>query len=96
MQRRCTLCALTGYKKALGPSHTSTLCTVNSLGLVYADQGKLKEAEEIYHRVLEGKEKVLGLDHLIHISTLSIVWLGTVAPLNYHLTRGCNCSSPGT
>ncbi|KAN0075132.1 P-loop containing nucleoside triphosphate hydrolase protein [Elaphomyces granulatus] len=35
-------------RKALGPGHTSTLLTVNNLGLLYADQGKLDEAEEMY------------------------------------------------
>ena len=40
--------ALTGYEKALGRDHTSTLDTVNNLGNLYADQGKLAEAERIY------------------------------------------------
>lgn len=40
--------ALAGKEKALSPDHTSTLDTVNNLGLLYSDQGKLKEAEEIY------------------------------------------------
>jgi hypothetical protein len=39
--------ALKGSEKALGAEHTSTLSTVNNLGLLYADQGKLAEAEEI-------------------------------------------------
>jgi hypothetical protein len=40
--------ALQGYEKAWGPEHTSTLDTVNDLGLLYADQGKMDEAEEMY------------------------------------------------
>jgi hypothetical protein len=40
--------ALAGYEKALGPGHTSTLDTVNNLGLLYRDQGKLDEAERMY------------------------------------------------
>ncbi|OXV05561.1 hypothetical protein Egran_06671, partial [Elaphomyces granulatus] len=40
--------ALQGYEKALGPGHTSTLCTVNNLGALYADQSKLDEAEKMY------------------------------------------------
>jgi len=36
--------ALAGYEKALGPNHTSTLDTVNNLGLLYRDQGKPDEA----------------------------------------------------
>jgi hypothetical protein len=42
--------ALAGREKALGPEHTSTLDTVNNLGLLYADQGKLAEAEAMYER----------------------------------------------
>lgn len=35
--------ALQGYEEALGQEHTSTVQTVNNLGLLYADQSKLKE-----------------------------------------------------
>jgi tetratricopeptide (TPR) repeat protein len=49
--------ALAGYEKALGPDHTSTLLTVHNLGLLYADQGKLSEAEQMYQRALVGYEK---------------------------------------
>jgi len=55
--------ALQGYEKALGPEHTSTLITVNNLGLLYRDQGKLAEAEEMYRRALQGYEKALGPGH---------------------------------
>ena len=43
--------ALAGKEKALGPEHTSTLGTVNNLGLLYAAQGRLKDAEMMYDRV---------------------------------------------
>ena len=36
---------------------------MNNLGVLYSDQGKLKEAEEIYQRALAGYEKALGPDH---------------------------------
>ncbi len=42
--------ALTGYEKAWGPEHTSTLDTVNNLGNLYRDQGKMKEAENMFQR----------------------------------------------
>ncbi|KAI9854868.1 MAG: hypothetical protein M1813_000644, partial [Trichoglossum hirsutum] len=45
---------------AWGPDHTSTLDTVNNLGLLYMDQGKLDEAEKMYQRALQGYEKALG------------------------------------
>ncbi|KAK7177537.1 NB-ARC and TPR domain protein, partial [Paraphaeosphaeria sporulosa] len=47
-------------EEALGPKHTSTLSTVNNLGSLYADQGKLAEAEAMYSRALQGYEEALG------------------------------------
>jgi tetratricopeptide (TPR) repeat protein len=51
--------ALRGYEEALGPTHTSTLATVNNLGILYKDQGKLGEAEQMYQRPLRGYEATL-------------------------------------
>lgn len=67
--------ALVGYKKALGPDHISTLTTVNNLGLLYQNKGKLKEAEEFYRQALAGKQKALGPEHtsiLIQSTALGI------------------------
>jgi len=55
--------ALAGYERVLGPEHTSALMTVNNLGLLYADQGKLAEAEAMYERALAGRKKTLGPEH---------------------------------
>jgi tetratricopeptide (TPR) repeat protein len=55
--------ALDGYKKAVGLDHTSTLDALYNLGVFYKEQGRLKEAEEMYQRALEGYEKALGPDH---------------------------------
>ncbi|SLM38811.1 nb-arc and tpr domain protein [Lasallia pustulata] len=49
--------ALEGYEKAWGPEHTSTLDVVNNLGLLYAGQGKMAEAEAMYRRALEGSRQ---------------------------------------
>ena len=35
----------------------------HSLGLLYAGQGKMAEAEKMYQRALEGKEKAWGPEH---------------------------------
>ncbi|GAB1211759.1 hypothetical protein ATERTT37_000883 [Aspergillus terreus] len=43
---------------------------LNRIGNLYSDQGKLKEAEEMYQRALSGYEKALGLNNT---STLDIV-----------------------
>ena len=46
--------ALEGYEKAWGAEHMSMLDTVNNLGLLYAHQGKMAEAEAMYVRALQG------------------------------------------
>ena len=55
--------ALRGYEKALGPEHTSTLSTVNNLGILYVDQGRLSDAEAMFERALRGREKAPGREH---------------------------------
>jgi tetratricopeptide (TPR) repeat protein len=63
--------ALAGKEQALGPNHTSTLNTVNSLGNLYCDQGKLAEAEQMYKRALAGKEQALGPNHKSTLNTVN-------------------------
>jgi len=46
----------------LGPKHKSTLDTVHNLGNLYADQGKLAEAEAMYTQALQGYEEALSLN----------------------------------
>ncbi|KAJ5546496.1 hypothetical protein N7494_004081 [Penicillium frequentans] len=41
------------------------------LGDLYSDQGKLKEAEEMYQRALAGYEKALGPDHPATLNTMN-------------------------
>jgi hypothetical protein len=48
--------------------HTSTLGTANNLGLLYADQGKMAEAEAMYVRALQGYESAVGADHPITLA----------------------------
>jgi hypothetical protein len=43
-----------GSDGAWGAEHTSTLDTVNNLGLLYKNQDRLQEAEEMYMRALRG------------------------------------------
>ncbi|KAJ0426806.1 hypothetical protein BJY00DRAFT_306801 [Aspergillus carlsbadensis] len=50
--------------------HEGLTSTLEKLGNIYRDQGKLREAKLIYQRALLAYEKALGLDH---ISTLDIV-----------------------
>jgi tetratricopeptide (TPR) repeat protein len=62
--------ALAGKEKAWGPDHTSTLNTINNLGILYQDQGRLADAERMYNRALAGKEKAWGLDHTSTLDTV--------------------------
>ncbi|SLM39072.1 nb-arc and tpr domain protein [Lasallia pustulata] len=57
--------ALEGSEKAWGPEHTSTLDTVDNLGNLYNNQGKMAEAEAMYRRALEGQDGRSGS----HVST---------------------------
>ena len=68
--------ALKGYEKAWGAEHTSTLNTVNNLGVLYSNQGKMAEAEAMYVRALEGFKKIFDADHprvLLVKSNLSLL-----------------------
>ena len=44
---------------------------IHNLGLLYADQGKLDKAEEMYQRALQGREKALGRDHTSTLDTVN-------------------------
>ncbi|KAL4740396.1 hypothetical protein BDV11DRAFT_214403 [Aspergillus similis] len=43
----------------------------NYLGILFSDQGKSKEAEEMYQRALAGYEKALGPDHTSTLMTVN-------------------------
>ena len=43
----------------------------NQLGLLYSDQGKMKEAEDMYLRALAGKEKAWGPEHTSTLGTVN-------------------------
>jgi tetratricopeptide (TPR) repeat protein len=63
--------ALAGKEEALGLDHTSTLDTINNLGNLYLDQGKLEAAEQIYLLALAGYEKALSPDHTSTLDTVN-------------------------
>jgi len=44
--------------------------TYFSLGYLLNDQSKLVEAEQMYQRALQGKEKAWGLEHMSTLSTV--------------------------
>ncbi|KAL5371064.1 hypothetical protein DPSP01_014515 [Paraphaeosphaeria sporulosa] len=45
--------------------------TLHKLGMLYADQGKLAEAEAMYSRALQGYEEALGPKHTSTLSTVN-------------------------
>jgi hypothetical protein len=49
----------------------SMLWAYHQLGLLYADQGKLAEAEQMYQRALQGKEQAWGPDHTSTLNTVN-------------------------
>lgn len=62
--------ALQSYEKALGLDHSSTLNSVNKMGLVYKDQGRLSDFETMFRQALQGREKMLGPDHTSTMDTV--------------------------
>jgi tetratricopeptide (TPR) repeat protein len=54
---------------------------VNNLGNLYANQGKLDEAEKMYLRAFEGREKALDAEHTLLLET--VINLG-----NLYLSQG--------
>lgn len=47
------------------------LCATSNLGLLYSDQGKMKEAEEMYLRALTGNEKIWDSEHTSTLDTVN-------------------------
>ncbi|OCK72888.1 FabD/lysophospholipase-like protein, partial [Lepidopterella palustris CBS 459.81] len=44
---------------------------IHGLGMLYANQGKLGEAEKMYQRALQGYEKALGAEHTSTLNTVN-------------------------
>jgi tetratricopeptide (TPR) repeat protein len=68
---RCSWWIAEIYKAGRSFDDTTAIDAMHMLGLLYADQGRLTEAESMYQRALEGKEKALGQDHTSTLNTVS-------------------------
>jgi tetratricopeptide (TPR) repeat protein len=58
---------------------TITVHAVHNFGTLYRDQSRLNEAEEMYERALQGREKALGPNHMstLHtVNSLGILYRG--------------------
>ena len=53
-----------GYENALGLEYTSSIESLQGLGILYKEQGKLEEAGKMFKRALAGYGKALGSDHI--------------------------------
>ena len=62
---------LASQEAALGAEHPSTLDTVNNLGLLYRDQGKLADAEKMLQQALLRYETALGAEHPSTLNTVN-------------------------
>ncbi len=63
--------ALRIYEEVLGPEHPDTARTLNSLAILYQNQGKYEQAEPFYQRALWTRERMLGNEHLDTADTLN-------------------------
>ena len=73
---RCVVCDLAGInnnydKQRKSKANILALDARHILGLLYADQGKLDEAEKMYQRALQGYEKALGTEHTSTLNTVN-------------------------
>jgi tetratricopeptide (TPR) repeat protein len=76
----------------LGVEHISILRTVNNLGNLYADQGKLDEAEEMYMRALKGKEAldVESTSILAIINNLGLLYTAQTSESSFQSENAIN------
>lgn len=69
--------ALEGEERQLGPDHSGTLQTAQSLARIYARLNRLGEAERLCKRVLKSRERQLGPNHpdtLYAVVELAVVY----------------------
>jgi pentatricopeptide repeat protein len=62
------------FKRVLGAEHPDTLISINNLASTYRNQGRWKEAEEMFVQVIETGKRVLGAEYpetLISIANLA-------------------------
>jgi tetratricopeptide (TPR) repeat protein len=58
-------------RRVLGPQHSETLSSMNTLALVYQSEGKYAQAEALYSQTLEIQRRVLGPEDPFTLTTLS-------------------------
>eukprot|EP00957_Ditylum_brightwellii_P207795 15354558-Ditylum_brightwellii.AAC.1 len=58
-------------KSALGETHPTTLATMNDLALAVQEQGRYREAEELFRQCLEVIKSALGETHPTTLATMN-------------------------
>jgi tetratricopeptide (TPR) repeat protein len=61
------------FRMRLGIEHPNTINQIMRLGTVYREQGRLKEAKDLYNQALELNLRVLGEDHPSTISNVHLL-----------------------
>lgn len=78
------------------PDDMVVIDSIHLLGILYNDQDRLPEAEAMFQRALQGKEKALGPDHtstLVTVGNLGLLYhdqgrLPEAEMLQKHLSKG--------
>jgi hypothetical protein len=63
--------------RVLGDEHPDTLTSMANLASTYTNQGRWKEAEELFVQVMETRKRVLGEEHpdtLSNMNNLAFTW----------------------
>lgn len=63
--------ALATRRRVLGDEHPDTLASINSMGVLLHDQGRLAEAETYYREALDKSRRLLGEEHPGTISSIN-------------------------
>ena len=63
--------ALATRRRVLGEEHPDTIISINNMGSLLANQGKLAEAEPYYRDTLEKSRRVLGAEHPDTITSIN-------------------------
>jgi Tetratricopeptide repeat len=65
------------FKEVLGAEYPDTLTSIANLAVTYWNQGRWKEAEEMFIKVMETRKRVLGEEHpdtLTSMANLAFIW----------------------
>ncbi len=65
------LSAVESHEQLYGQEHPKTLTSLLIMGILLKAQGRLREAEAVYRRVLAAQRRVLGKAHMLTLYTMS-------------------------